>query len=210
MEFLATGNFEIKADANDSGRIKGYGAYYGNIDRGYDVIEQGAFADIKRTVKMLYEHQSSKLLGTWDIVKEDSKGLLVEGNININTTLGRDVYELAKSGALSDMSVGFKTQDYEYDKQSIRRIKKAELFEVSLVSFPMNEKANILSVKSSDIETERDFEHFLKQAGYSNKHAKLITTHGFKTFMQKKDDTETTNSDNILKALQDLKKSVTI
>jgi HK97 family phage prohead protease len=209
MEYLATGDFEFKADSTD-GRIKGYGAYYGNIDRGMDVIRQGAFSDIKRSIKMLYQHNASKLLGTWDIVKEDSKGLLVEGNINMNTTLGRDVYELAKSGALSDMSVGFKTQDYEYDSQSTRHIKKAELFEVSLVTFPMNEKANILSVKSSDIENERDFEHFLKQAGYSNKHAKIITTHGFKTFMQKKDDVEVTDSDNILKALQDLKISVTI
>lgn len=210
MEFLATGDFEFKADASTDGRIKGYGAYYGNIDRGYDVIEQGAFSEINRSIKMLYQHEASKLLGTWDIVKEDSKGLIVEGNININTTLGRDVYELAKSGALSDMSVGFKTQDYEYDSQSVRHIKKAELFEVSLVSFPMNEKANIMSVKTDDIETERDFEHFLKQAGYSNKQAKIITAHGFKAFMQKKDDTETTESDNILKALQDLKKSVTI
>lgn len=210
MEYLATGDFEFKADANNDGRIKGYGAYYGNVDRGMDVIKQGAFSEINRSIKMLYQHEASKLLGTWDIVKEDSKGLLVEGNININTTLGRDVYELAKSGALSDMSVGFKTQDYEYDSKSVRHINKAELFEVSLVSFPMNEKANILSVKSSDIENERDFEHFLKQAGYSNKHAKLITVYGFKTFMQKKDDTDTTQSDNILKALQDLKKSVTI
>lgn len=206
MEYLATGNFEFKEDSSAEGRIKGYGAYFDNVDRGYDVIEKGAFSEIKRSIKMLYQHDSSKLLGTWDVVREDSKGLFVEGNINMNTSLGRDVYELAKSGALTDMSVGFKSQDYEYDTQSVRRIKKAELFEVSLVTFPMNEKANILSVKSSDIENERDFEHFLKQAGYSNKQAKTITTHGFKVFMQKK--SETTECDNILSALQDLKKSV--
>lgn len=210
MEYLTAGDFEVKADSNDSGRIKGYGAYYGNIDRGMDVIKQGAFSDINRSVKMLYQHDASKLLGTWDIVTEDEKGLMVEGDINLKTTLGRDVYELAKSGALSDMSVGFKTQDYEYDSKSVRHIKKAELFEVSLVSFPMNEKANILSVKSSDIETERDFEHFLKQAGYSNKQAKIITNHGFKAFMEKKDDVEVNQSETILKALQDLKKSVTL
>lgn len=210
MEFLSTGDFEIKADSNDSGRIKGYGAYFGNIDRGMDIIQKGAFSENRRSVKMLYQHDSSKLLGTWDIVTEDEKGLMVEGDINLKTTLGRDIYELAKSGALSDMSVGFKTQEYEYDEKSVRHIKKAELFEVSLVSFPMNEKANILSVKSSDIENERDFEHFLKQAGFSNKQAKIITNHGFKAFMDRKDGNDNIEAENILKALQDLKKSVTL
>lgn len=210
MEFITAGSFEIKSDNSDTGRISGYGAHYGNVDRGMDVIKMGAFSEITRKVKMLYQHDASKLLGTWDIVKEDSNGLIVEGDINLKTTLGRDVFELAKSGALSDMSVGFKTQDFEYDSNSVRNIKKAELFEVSLVSFPMNEKANIISVKSSDIDNERDFEHFLKQAGYSNKQAKAITNHGFKSFMQKKDNDNSHESENILKALQDLKKSVTL
>jgi HK97 family phage prohead protease len=208
MEYLTSGSIEIKADNNRDGVISGYGAYYGNVDRGLDVIVSGAFSKVNRSIKMLYQHDSSKLLGVWDVVKEDSKGLFVEGGLNLNTALGRDVYELAKSGALSDMSVGFKTQDYEYDTKNVRHIKKAELFEVSLVTFPMNEKANILSVKSGDIETERDFEHFLKKAGYSNNEAKTITSHGFKRFMQKKESNEADGSESILKALQELKKSI--
>jgi HK97 family phage prohead protease len=194
MDYLASGKFEIKADNDNTGRISGYGAYYDNVDNGMDVIKGGAFDKINRSIKMLYQHRD--LIGMWDIVKEDSKGLIVEGNINVKTSIGSDAYELAKSGALTDMSVGFKSIDYNYDTKGVRTISKADLYEVSLVSFPMNEKANILSVKSDDIITERDFEHTLRQLGFSNKQSKHITIFGFKSFMHKKETGELLEIDN--------------
>jgi HK97 family phage prohead protease len=205
MDYLALGKFEIKADNDNTGRITGYGAYYDNVDNGRDVIKSGAFNKINRSVKMLYEHR--ELIGLWDTIKEDSKGLIVEGNINTKTTKGADAYELAKSGALTDMSVGFKSQDFTYDNKGIRTITKADLYEVSLVSFPMNEKANILSVKSDDITTERDFEHTLKKLGFSNKEAKHIAIFGFKSFLHKKETGELLeiNDNSVSDLLKELK-----
>lgn len=177
--------FEFKSDSNTDGRISGYGAFYNNVDHGQDVIKQGAFSKINRSIKMLYQH--NQLIGKWDIVREDKDGLIVEGNINLKTSLGSDAYELAKAGDLTDLSVGFKTIDYEFDKKDVRHIKKADLYEVSLVSFPCNEKANIMQVKSCDIDNEREFESALRDVlGYSNKQAKHIANYGFKSFMHKK------------------------
>lgn len=189
METKSLGKFELKADGND-GHITGYGAFFGNVDSVDDVIHEGSFKEINRSVKMLYQHRTDKLIGVWDTVQEDPQGLIVSGKINTNTTVGKDVYELAKSGALTDLSVGFCIQDYSYDKEGVRHIRKADLYEVSLVSFPANKKANIMSVKSDDITTERDFEHALKKMGFSNKQAKLITIKGYKAFLHERDNQE--------------------
>ena len=178
--------FEFKSDSTD-GRISGYGAFYDNVDQARDVIKQGAFSDSKpdRSIKMFYEHKD--LIGRWEIVREDQNGLIVEGNINLKSRLGADVYELAKAGDLTSLSVGFRTVTYKHDTKGIRNILKAELFEVSLVALPCNEKASIMQVKSCDIDNEREFEAALRDAlGYSNKQAKHIANYGFKSFMHKK------------------------
>jgi len=191
--------FEFKSDQSKEGRIMGYGAFYGNVDSSDDVIKHGAFSQINRSVKMLYQH--SNLIGSWDTVREDSNGLIVEGNVNLKTTIGADVYELAAAGDLTDLSVGFKTLEYNYDDKDVRHIQKADLYEVSLVAFPANEKANVLAVKSEDVRTERDFEHLLKSLGFSNKQAKHITSFGYKSLITEREDTVSMN--DVLKQLKD-------
>ena len=53
--------------------------------------------------------------------------------------------------------------------------------EVSLVTMPANPKARVTSVKSiEEIETIRDFEKFLRDAGFSNSQAKSIASHGYR------------------------------
>lgn len=203
METKAVGSkFEFKSDSGD-GKIIGYGAFYGNSDAYKDIIKSGAFSEINRSIKMLYQHRD--LMGVWDSVKEDQNGLIVEGTINTKTTVGRDAYELAKSGALTDLSVGFKTQKYYYDDEGTRFIEKADLYEVSLVSFPANEKANVISVKSDDIHNERDFENALRQLGYSNKEAKHIANFGFKSLQTKKETGELVKFEDILMDLKNFK-----
>lgn len=193
-------DFEFKSEGGD-GKIVGYGAFYNNVDQGYDVLHNGSFSEINRSIKMLYQH--NELIGSWDNVREDQNGLIVEGTINTKTSLGADAYELAKAGDLTDLSVGFKTKEYYFDDKDNRHITKADLYEVSLVSFPMNEKANIVSVKSEDIHNERDFENALRELGYSNKEAKHIANFGYKSLQVKKDTGELVKFDNILKDLKD-------
>ncbi|HLV81985.1 MAG TPA: hypothetical protein VKT32_16975 [Chthonomonadaceae bacterium] len=55
------------------------------------------------------------------------------------------------------------------------------LYEYSIAPAPMNADATATDVKSlAEITTERDFEEFLREAGYSRKNAKIITLYGFK------------------------------
>ncbi len=197
--------FEVKVDTATR-RVTGYGAIFGNKDSYNDIIMPGAFAKSigKRQVKMLYQHDCDDLLGFWDVVREDAKGLYVEGTI-AKTSLGNDVYELATMGALNSMSIGYNVDLCEYDGGGTRLLKEIDLWEVSLVTFPANELATVTGVKSAPA-NERDFEKFLRDEGkFSREAAKIITAHGFKALSGQRDAeakelvSTITNAINILK-----------
>ena len=65
------------------------------------------------------------------------------------------------------------------------------LYEYSIVSAPMNPLATATEAKSGSIQTERDFERFLRDAGYSRKEAAAIALHGFKAIGSQRDADET-------------------
>jgi HK97 family phage prohead protease len=181
---------EVK-EADGDMLIEGYGSTFGGDPDSYgDIVAKGAFKETlkSRMPKMLYQHRSDSLCGVWEEAKEDSKGLRLKGRF-IPTTLGRDAYIEAKSGALESMSIGFSCKSADYDdKKGIRTIKAVELFEVSLVTFPANTNALITGVKASDINTIREFEDFLRDAGgFSREQAKAIAARGFKAMDTQRD-----------------------
>lgn len=177
--------YETKSEnGQEFGVVKGYGATFGNVDRGQDRILKGAFSESiakhqekGKQLKMLSEHWDT--IGGWPVFSETRKGLKVEGNINLDVQKGIETYSLAKQGVLTDLSIGYRAIDVEFVNEkvgekdgndimmNIRNIKKAELFEVSIVSHPMNEEANITSVKSC--KTITDITRLLKSRGITNK-----------------------------------------
>ena len=145
--------FEVKA-VDDNGTFTGYGSVFGNVDLGGDLVAQGAF---KRTinnrgdkVKLLWQHDMSQPIGVWKSLEEDTHGLLVTGQLNLDVQQGREAYALLKQGALDGLSIGFQTVDDSYDETSgVCTIKEVKLWEISLVTFPMNEAAEVTAVKSA-------------------------------------------------------------
>jgi len=166
---------ELKMDPNNSteqyGVFEGYGSMFGNTDLGNDVIEKGAFRESllsrpPEKVKLLYQHKSDMPIGVFDEIREDSNGLYVKGRLALKTKAGQEAYELLKMGALDGLSIGFKTdpKDVAYEERGkVRRIKKVDLMEVSLVTFPMNPKATVRLVKGEDISI-REWEKGLRDA----------------------------------------------
>lgn len=156
MEFK---NFKFEVKADDSGEmsVTGYAAVYGNRDRVGDVIVAGAFTNsLKsgRKIKMLWQHDPNQVIGIWDDIIEDEKGLLVSGRF-ANTDKGKEVHELVKMGAIDSLSIGYRTKDFDYSNSGDRLLKEVDLWEVSVVSFPANELANITAVKS-EFDEERE------------------------------------------------------
>lgn len=179
--------FELK-EAGDVMSITGYGSTFGGKPDSYgDIVAAGAFIDSlkARMPKMLYQHDTTRICGIWDVAEENDKGLYLEGRF-LPTTLGRDAYEEAKSKALDTMSIGFRTRKASYDEdQEIRTLEQLDLFEVSLVTFPANENAVVTGVKAPH--TARGLEKILRDAGFSHKEAKAIVAGGIKAIDGQRD-----------------------
>jgi HK97 family phage prohead protease len=189
-ETLGCGLHELKF-AQDSGTMtfSGYGAVFGNIDRGGDVIERGAFSKSLDGLKsagtlpsMFYNHGKrgggpDMPVGVWTSMAEDSHGLRVEGKLS-DTALGRDLYTLLKDGAVKGLSIGYTPDEVQHrqkPEEPKRRLKSVGLVEVSLVNDPMNPRARVENVKSADeIITIRDLEDALRDAGWSKSQAVAV------------------------------------
>ena len=187
--------FDAKAVAED-GCFKGLASTFGNVDRGRDVVMPGAFKQTLADkplgrIKMLRDHDTTMPIGVWTSLSEDKSGLVAEGQLAINTAKGRETYELMKMGALDSLSIGYQTVDDEYDRAAnVRRIKAVDLWEISVVTFPMNPSATISAVKAEDM-TERDFERLLtREAGFSRSQAMVIISQGFKALKGMRDAAE--------------------
>jgi len=160
--------FKIKAVSED-GLFSGYGSVFGVIDSYKEVVAPGAFAESlsQRTPALLWQHRSGEPIGVYSALREDQTGLYVEGKLALKTARGAEAYELLKMGAISGLSIGFMTREDSYDRVTgVRTLKKVDLWEVSLVTFPANESARVSGVKSIDtIESLADAEAFLREAG---------------------------------------------
>lgn len=153
-------------------RIEGYASYFGVCDQGGDVVKAGAYgASLKalaaggRSVKMLWQHDPAQPIGIWDEVREDKKGLYVKGRLLLDVAKGREAVALIEAGAIDGLSIGYRTQKASQNEKGQRLLSELELWEVSLVTFPMLPSARI-GAKSdeSDAHILRDMARALKMA----------------------------------------------
>lgn len=174
----------VKA-AGDDGSIEGYGSAFGVRDNYDDVIAAGAFAESLKAHKaegtmpaMLWQHDSDEPIGVWTSMTEDEKGLKVVGKLALDTVRGKEAHALLKMGALNGLSIGFVSKQWAYDRESeVRTLTEIELWEVSLVTFPANQKARITNVKSADeIKAPKDAERILRDAGFSKSDATALVS----------------------------------
>ena len=121
--------------------IRGYASLWGVADLNGDVVARGAFAaSLARTgaagVRMLHQHESRAAVGIWDRMLEDEHGLFVEGRIMDWSADGRFAQALSRAGALDGLSIGFRSRRARRQGR-LRVLVEVELWEVSLVTFPM-------------------------------------------------------------------------
>lgn len=135
------------------GSFSGYASVFGEVDLGRDVIDRGAFArSISRKgasgVRMLFQHDPAQPIGRWTAIREDERGLYVEGQLTLGAGKADEVYAHLRNRALDGLSIGFRTVRSVNDRKSgIRHILEADLWEISIVTFPMLPSARIVSVK---------------------------------------------------------------
>lgn len=207
VDHFGCGIRELKFAAGDEKTMEfsGYGAVFGNVDAYGDVIQPGAFADTLAAANksgvypsMLMQHGGWGMgaddmtpIGIWTSLSEDGVGLKVEGKL-ADTPRGVEAYKLLKMQprpAITGLSIGYIPKEWSQrskPEEPRRTLKKVDLLEVSLVTFPANGKARISSVKSDGF-TEREFEKLMQDAGFSRSEARTVINQGFKTLLSMRD-----------------------
>lgn len=142
----------------ESGTFSGYAAVFGNVDMGGDVVEPGAFRktlnESEGKIPILDHHDPTRQIG-WNLeAREDERGLFVHGKLNLDVQGGHEKYSLMKQaaeiGGRMGLSIGFRAIKEAPDRENsiLRRLKEVRLMEYSVVTFPMNPEAGVVSVKA--------------------------------------------------------------
>ena len=199
------------------GKFSGYASVFDEVDQGRDAVARGAFRQSlqvrgARSVRMLFQHDPDQPIGVWEKIVEDEKGLYVEGQIIRGIRRSEEVLELMRSGAIDGLSIGFRTKRARTDPNTkVRWILSADLWEISVVTFPLLENARISAIKSvtekPSLPKLREFERWLtRDAGLSRRDARLVISNGYHALACKQDAACTeTLQEKIRRATQSIK-----
>ncbi|MEM6375466.1 MAG: HK97 family phage prohead protease [Pseudomonadota bacterium] len=149
--------FDEGLSVTDGVVIEGYASRFGDVDRGGDVVERGAYKACLerlkaegRQVKMLWQHDPTEPIGVWDEVREDATGLYVKGRLLDGVARAREAATLIAEKAIDGLSIGYRTLRASKNDKGQRLLKELELWEVSLVTFPMLSSARV-AAKQDDL-----------------------------------------------------------
>lgn len=204
IERRSVGLCEVRfADDGTRGEFSGYASIFGNKDAYGTSFAKGAF---KRTLRewedrgkyppMLLQHGAGFLggadddvpIGKYTHMEENSKGLKVEGKLfALGTDRGQYLLEAMREGALDGLSVAFFPRKFEAGTkpdQPRMTYTDVDLREVSVVTFPANDRARIGNVRSMTVGELRDLEMALRDAELSRATAATAVA-VFKTWLQR-------------------------
>jgi HK97 family phage prohead protease len=189
---------ELKV-SGDGGVFEGYGSVFSIEDMGGDVVVPGAFTETLAKQKaagrfpaMLWQHRQAEPVGVWTSMEEDSVGLKVRGQLALKTARGAEAYELMKMGAISGMSIGYRSRDDSYDRVTgVRSLKKVDLHELSLVTIPMNDASRVSAVKTiEELDSLSEIERHLRDACGMSKSEALAMVSRVKSVISRSDSGE--------------------
>lgn len=144
---------EPVAAIGDTGVFEGYASLFEVADLGRDVVAPGAFAEsLARRgpggVRMLWQHDPAQPIGRWLSIAEDRRGLRVRGELNLCVARAREVHALLRDSAIDGLSIGFRVERSR-PAAGLRRLEKLDLWEISVVTFPMHPGARVSGVSAT-------------------------------------------------------------
>lgn len=143
----------LLTDISEDGTFAGYASLFDRVDLGRDLAKPGTFAEsIARRgaagIRMLWQHDAAEPIGAWLTIAEDYRGLKVRGRLNKGVARAREVLSLMREGAIDGLSIGFRTTKARTDRRTgVRSLYAIDLWEISIVTFPMLPEARISAVK---------------------------------------------------------------
>lgn len=152
---LAAQVFRPRTTIEPDGTVEGYASLFGELDGARDMVMPGAFArTLKsrglRRIPMLFQHDPAEPVGVWLELVEDFRGLRARGKLIPDVQRARELIALVRDGAVDGLSIGFRTVKGRIDPATrIRRIVDLDLWEISIVTFPLLAGARVRAVKAS-------------------------------------------------------------
>jgi HK97 family phage prohead protease len=146
-----------RATIDADGTVEGYASLFGEIDQARDMVMPGAFAaSLKqrpvRRVPMLFQHDPAEPIGVWLDLHEDVRGLYARGRLIPEVVRARELLALLQAGSADGLSIGFRTVKGRLDpKTRIRRLDAIDLWEISIVTFPLLPGARVRAVKEGSL-----------------------------------------------------------
>ncbi|EGP07778.1 HK97 family phage prohead protease [Bradyrhizobiaceae bacterium SG-6C] len=138
---------------SSDGNVEGYASLFGEIDQARDMVMPGAFAKTLaqrglRKIPMLFQHDPAEPVGIWLDLHEDFRGLWARGRLIPDVARGRELFALVEQGAIDGLSIGYRTVRGQIDpKTRVRKLYQVDLWEVSIVTFPLLAGARVRAVK---------------------------------------------------------------
>lgn len=186
-------------DVSEEGTFEGYASVFGVRDTYNEVVEPGAFVEslVRHRREgskplMLWQHNPNDVVGVWDDLAEDAKGLWGNGRLLTGVRRADEALIMLKNGAVQGLSIGYREVDTAPSENGgPRRLVKLDLLEVSIVSFPANRRARVEAVKSERMEEfarrlrdgdplpVKEFEDILREAGVPKAMAVQIASVGY-------------------------------
>lgn len=176
---------------SDDGLFSGYGSVFGVVDSYREIVAPGAFAqslksmaDANRTLPVLWQHDTRLPIGNWTALAEDDIGLRGNGELWLDDAPeARRAWRGMKTRAITGLSIGYYVLADSYNERDrITTLNQLELVEISIVTVPANDEARIDAIKSKlahgALPTLREFEHLLREAGFSKTQAAVIANRG--------------------------------
>lgn len=149
--------------------FEGYASLFGRPDLGNDIVLPGAFAgSLSRRgptgVKLLWQHDPAEPIGVWETIREDARGLFVRGRLIPELARAREARALLKSGALDGLSIGFRTEKARTDpRRGVRELIAVDLWEISLVTFPLLPEARVSAAKGASPDPMADLARMIRR-----------------------------------------------
>lgn len=213
MTSLKTKDFGLALKhVEGDGKFSGYASTFLVTDSYQEQVAPGAFAqslaEIKATgrpLPVLWQHKSDQPIGVYDTLVEDAKGLRVEGHLlKDDVTLAREAFALMKAGAVSGLSIGYYVREDSYDEKTrIRILRRVDLVEISLVTFPSNPEARIL--RADQVQDAKAFERMLRDCGFPRAAAARLARGGWPALKRQEPSTNHALAARVIAAAQSLR-----
>lgn len=209
----------LKAGADEGdpeGTISGYGSKFGLIDSYGETMKKGAFRSSladwrkrKKPIPMLWQHMGSEPIGAWTEFKEDDVGLLLKGHLILDLPRAKEALALIRENVVTGLSIGY--MELEADpwwdpnrkEGEAREVRKVDLRETSVVTFPALREAQLDAIKARIARGERpslrEFEGMIRrELGVSRQEATEIAERGYKDWLTREAGPEANRDEDML------------